>query len=143
MPEKKYLVPVDFSKASVQALRYAAQMAIHETAASLLVFHVMTEPAGPVPFYLQKKLYRELEQAARKKLAVLLKRKPMAQVKSAMVIARATDTATAIARQVKKSRAAMIVMGSHGRTGIKRLMLGSVAEKTVSLVTCPVLIIKK
>ncbi len=142
MPEKKYLVPIDFSKSSVSALRYAARLASAGENSSLLVLHVMTQPAGLVPFYLRKQFYGELEHEARKKLAALLKRKSIAQVKSAIVIVRAADAARAIARQAKRSRAAMIVMGSQGRTGIKRLILGSVAEKTVGTVACPVLIVK-
>jgi len=142
MAEKKYLVPIDFSQSSARALRYAAQLASRENEASLLALHVMTVPAGQVPFYLRKQFYRELEQVARKKLAALLKRKFIAPVKSRVVIVRAADAAGAIAHQAKKSRVAMIVMGSQGRTGLKRLLLGSVAEKTVGSVACPVLIIK-
>lgn len=55
----------------------------------------------------------------------------------------AEDTARAIARQARKSRAAMIIMASHGRTGLQRLLLGSVAERTLRYAECPVLIVKK
>jgi nucleotide-binding universal stress UspA family protein len=48
-----------------------------------------------------------------------------------------------IAAVAKKSRAAMIVMGSHGKTGFQRFMLGSVAERTLRYAHCPVLIVKK
>jgi nucleotide-binding universal stress UspA family protein len=142
MTEEKYLVPIDFSKSSVNALRYAAQLTSAGKNISLLVLHVITEPAGQVPFYLRKQFYRELEQVARKKLTSLLKRKSLAQAKSTIVIVRAADAAGAIARQAKKSRVSMIVMGSRGRTGLKKLLVGSVAEKTVGSVACPVLIIK-
>ncbi len=142
MTEEKYLVPIDFSKSSVNALRYAAKLASAGKHVSLLAFHVITEPAGQVPFYMRKQFYQELEQVARKKLAALLKRKSIVQAKSTMVIVRAADAAGAIARQAKKSRITMIIMGSRGRTGLKKLLVGSVAEKTVGAVACPVLIIK-
>jgi nucleotide-binding universal stress UspA family protein len=142
MTEEKYLVPIDFSKSSVNALRYAAQLTSAGKNISLLVLHVITEPAGQVPFYLRKQFYRELEQVARKKLAALLKRKSLAQAESTIVIVRAADAAGAIARQAQKSRVSMIIMGSRGRTGLKKLLMGSVAEKTVGSVACPVLIIK-
>jgi nucleotide-binding universal stress UspA family protein len=45
--------------------------------------------------------------------------------------------------RAKKLKASMIVMGSHGRTGVSRLMLGSVAERTLRYAECPVLIVKK
>jgi nucleotide-binding universal stress UspA family protein len=142
MAEKKYLVPIDFSESSVSALRYAALLARSADDTSLLLLHVVTEPAGQVPFYLRRNFFEELEQSARKRLAALLKRKSIAHVKSSIVVARDADAARAIARQAKKSRAAMIVMGSRGRTGLKRLILGSVAEKTVGSVACPVLVVK-
>lgn len=142
MTEEKYLVPIDFSKSSINALRYAARLASAGKRASLVALHVITEPAGQVPFYMRKQFYRELEQVARKKLVALLKRKSIAQIGSTIVIVRSTDAAGAIARQAKKTRASMIIMGSRGRTGIQKLLLGSVAEKTVGSVACPVLIIK-
>jgi nucleotide-binding universal stress UspA family protein len=61
---------------------------------------------------------------------------------ASIVVLQAADPVEAIARQAKKSRAFMIVMGSHGRTGLRRLVIGSVAEKILSSVSCPVLIIK-
>ena len=58
------------------------------------------------------------------------------------MLARGIDFADIIVRQAKKLRASMIVMGSHGRTGLSRLLLGSVAERTLRYATCPVLIVK-
>jgi len=142
MAAKKYLVPIDFSTIAAKALHYAAQLAEKSRGSSLLVLHVITEPASHVPFYLRKQFYAELEQSARKRISSLLKRKPATRVKCAIVVVRAADAAGAIAREAKKSRAAMIVMGSHGRKGLKRLLLGSVAEKTAGSAACPVLIIK-
>ncbi len=48
-----------------------------------------------------------------------------------------------IADLARRSRASMIIMGSHGRTGLQRLMLGSIAERTLRYAKCPVLIVKK
>ncbi|HEX9788562.1 MAG TPA: universal stress protein [Candidatus Binatia bacterium] len=141
MPANKYLVPVDFSKSSVKALRYAAALATKSRNPSLLVLHVITESAAHVPFYLREKFYAELEQSARKRIAALLKRNS-AMIDSRIVLLQASDPAEAISGQAKKSRVSMIVMGSHGKTGLKRLVLGSVAEKILSSVACPVLIIK-
>jgi hypothetical protein len=49
----------------------------------------------------------------------------------------------AIVEAAQKSRTELIVMGSHGRTGFKRLLLGSVAERVIGLSVCPVLVVKK
>lgn len=141
MPTNKYLVPVDFSKTSIKALRYAAELAKKSRNASIVVLHVITESAVHVPFYLRDKFYDELEQLARKRIAVLLKRNP-SSMSASIVVLQAADPVEAIARQAKKSRASMIVMGSHGRTGLRRLVIGNVAEKILSSASCPVLIIK-
>ena len=47
-----------------------------------------------------------------------------------------------IARLARSRRAAMIVMGTHGRTGVKRVLLGSVAARVLSLAACPVLTVR-
>jgi nucleotide-binding universal stress UspA family protein/uncharacterized membrane protein YfcA len=52
------------------------------------------------------------------------------------------DPGTEIARHAQQRRADLVVMGSHGRTGLGRLLLGSVSEKVIGLVTCPVLVVK-
>jgi len=140
MPANKYLVPVDFSKTSVKALRYAAQLAKKSRNASIMVLHVITEPAAHVPFYLRQKFYDELEQSARKRIAALLGKNSLSGCK--VMVLQAADPAETIARQATKSRVSTIVMGSHGRTGLKRLVVGSVAEKILSSVSCPVVIIK-
>jgi nucleotide-binding universal stress UspA family protein len=142
MAANKYLVPVDFSKHSLKGLRYAAELARTSRGSSLTVLHVITESAAHVPFYLRKKFYGELEQSAKTRLTALLKRKSLAAADVAVRVIQEADAAAAIARQVKKSSVSMIVMGSHGRTGLKRVVLGSVAEKVLSSVSCPVLIIK-
>jgi nucleotide-binding universal stress UspA family protein len=59
-----------------------------------------------------------------------------------LVLARGTDFADIIVRQAKRLGVAMIIMGSHGRTGLRRFLLGSVAERTLRYAECPVLIVK-
>lgn len=140
MAVSKYLVPVDFSKASAKALRFAGELAQKGRNSSLLVLHVITESAVHVPFYLRKNFYDELKGAALKRIARLLKRNALRDCR--VLVLQAADPAEAIARQATKSRVSMIVMGSRGRTGLKRLVIGSVAEKTLSSVSCPVLIVK-
>jgi nucleotide-binding universal stress UspA family protein len=83
-----------------------------------------------------------LERDARENYRKLLRRKRLQPKDCALVLARGTDFAAIIARQANKLRASMIVMGSHGRTGLRRLLLGSVAERTLRYAKCPVLIVK-
>lgn len=139
----RYLVPVDFSKSSDMALAYGARLLKENKRASLLLVHVITDSAAKVPFYTREQYYRELKAEARKKIRRLLNKNHLKALKSRVVIAVSSDPARAIANQAKKTRASMIIMGSRGHTGLKRLILGSVAERTLRYATCPVLIVKR
>ena len=48
----------------------------------------------------------------------------------------------AITKLAKEQNADMIIIGSHGRTGLRRLLMGSVAEKVIGYAPCPVLVVK-
>ncbi|MBI1845875.1 MAG: universal stress protein [Candidatus Rokubacteria bacterium] len=52
------------------------------------------------------------------------------------------SSAEAIVRAARGKRAAMIVMGTHGRSGLVRMMLGSVASRVIALARCPVLTVR-
>lgn len=143
MPKsRKYLVPIDFSKGSEVALDYALAMA-RENEARLTLLHVvptaLVYPSGGTRF----DVYGLLERDARQSLARLMQRKKLSAGTVQSIVTRGLNPAEIIARQAKKLKASMIIMGSHGRTGLQRLLLGSVAERTVRLAGCPVLIVKK
>ncbi|HWP59822.1 MAG TPA: universal stress protein [Candidatus Acidoferrales bacterium] len=139
---KTYLVAVDFSPVAESALDHAVTLA-RERKGKIVLLHVIPTtlvfPADRMAF----DLYRLMERNARENLSRLVRRKRLQASDYRLVLVRAADTAEAIARQAKKFRAAMIVMGSHGRTGFKRFLIGSVAEKTLRYATCPVLIVKQ
>jgi nucleotide-binding universal stress UspA family protein len=84
-----------------------------------------------------------MEMKARDEMKGIVRRVRLKQTEYQTIVGESADPACAIADQAKKSRAAMIIMGSHGRSGLQRLMLGSVAERTLRYVDCPVLIVKK
>jgi len=79
---------------------------------------------------------------ARRNFQKLVKRKHLDPKNSTLMLAHGTDLSAIIARHAKKISAAMIVMGSHGRTGLRRFLLGSVTERTLRYADCPVLIVK-
>jgi nucleotide-binding universal stress UspA family protein len=87
--------------------------------------------------------YALLERDARERFAKLSRRKKLKPEHCRFVMARGTNFAEVIVREAKKMRASMIIMGSHGRTGLQRLLLGSVAERTLRYAACPVLIVKQ
>lgn len=139
---KTYLVPVDFSKGSEAALRFAVRLAKRDRS-KLIVLHVVS---AVFAFPLEAGFFdiiQRLEQDARQALAKFAKRLRLKPSAFRPRLIRAAEPASAIADQAKKSHAAMIIMGSHGRTGLQRLMLGSVAERTLRYARCPVLIVKK
>jgi len=138
---KTYLVPVDFSKTSGRALNYAIRLA-RETQGKLLLVHVITDSPAYVPINLRAKFYADLKEAAQGKIESLMRSKTRAGVKYRALVVEDDNPARRISDQARKSRVSMIVMGSHGRTGVERFFLGSVAEKTVRYAGCPVLIVK-
>jgi nucleotide-binding universal stress UspA family protein len=139
---KTYLVPVDFSKGSEAALGHAIAMA-RENNARIILLHVipaaMVYPSEGTAF----DFYGLLERDARENFTKLMRRKKLQPKQFRVVLERGVNPAEIIARQAKKLKAAMIIMGSHGRTGLQRFILGSVAERTIRYSDCPVLIVKK
>ena len=139
---RKYLVAVDFSKGSEAALGQALALA-RENKAKLFLIHVisaaMVYPRGST----NVDFYALLERDARENVARLAKRSRLKPEEYRLVITRGLDTAEIIARQARRLRVSMIIMGSHGRTGLQRLLLGSVAERTLRYAHCPVLIVKR
>jgi nucleotide-binding universal stress UspA family protein len=145
---KIYLVPVDFSKSSDAALTFAIKLA-KESKGKLFLLHVISDSSlaisateGTTPEMVLE-LRRAIEEGAEAGMKKLIARKRLRPGQFRSLIVRGGDPADIIAVQGKKLRAFMIVMGSHGRTGLKRLLLGSVAERTLRYAKCPVLIVKQ
>jgi len=138
---KILLVPIDYSRGSEKAFDYALRSA-RETKAKLVALNVVPAELIYPPTGGQFDFYGLMERDARDRFAKLVKRKGVKAGECKLVLARGTDFAAVIVRQAKKLRASMIIMGSHGRTGLRRLLLGSVAERTLRYADCPVLIVK-
>ena len=143
-PIKKILVPVDFSEQSTEALRLAADLAQrYEASLDLLhVFHVMTyalpegyvvPTADQLALIMQK--YRVQLEAARQ--SALNAGAPKVEA-----ILLQGGVASEILRAAQESKPDLIVMGTHGRTGAKHLLIGSVAEHIVRVAPCPVLTVR-
>jgi nucleotide-binding universal stress UspA family protein len=140
---KNVLVPTDFGEPAVAALTYGRTLAARFSA-TLHVVNVVEDLAlktitaeGFVSF--MPDLQREIEEAARKRLDALLTGQgpDPAGIVSAVVTSNAT--ADAIATYAKNAGVDVIVIGTHGRSGVSRLLLGSVAERVVRTAPCPVL----
>jgi len=137
---KQIICPVDFSDSSARALAYAAALA-RWYSAPLTVLHVVPtfEPmqvrgdlAEPIRVVTPMPREQVLDQMSRSlNLAALSAR--------AIPIAEAGDPQTAIIDQALSNKADLIVMGTHGRRGFRRLLLGSVTEAVLREAPCPVL----
>jgi nucleotide-binding universal stress UspA family protein len=138
---KIYLVPVDFSTGSEIALRHAIKIA-RENQGTLTLLHIINWKAVSAPEFPRNhvKIFKNKTRDRLEKLARRLRVEP-GEYSSDVIWG--GNTAWTIADYAKEIRASMIIMGSHGRTGFKRLMLGSVAERTLRYAECPVLIVKK
>ncbi|HET7874223.1 MAG TPA: universal stress protein [Methylomirabilota bacterium] len=142
---RRILHPSDFSPASSAAFSRAVELA-RANRAELLLVHVLA-PVVPLAGdgYVSPKVYEEIEASARaeaqKRLGALV-----AKAKKAGVRARALlldgVAHDAIARAAKSRRADLVVIGTHGRTGLAKFFLGSVAGRVVSMASCPVLTVR-
>jgi nucleotide-binding universal stress UspA family protein len=141
---KTILHPTDFSAASRPALKKAIELAKKDRAA-LTLLHVMAPmiPAGNL--YISPRTYDEwaaaTTESANKAMGGLLKRARAAAVKAKSIVLMGVP-ADVIVRTARTRRAALIVMGTHGRSGFSRFLLGSVASRVVATSPCPVLTVR-
>ena len=144
-PFKKILVPLDFSAHSDEALRVACQMA--ETfGASVTLMNVFSPPIYPTPegsYVALPTVYADLVAANNKRLedttASVKRDHPSLTVESCVLEGVPFREIVGFAR---KHAFDLIVMGTHGRTGLKHALLGSVAEKVVRKAPCAVLTVR-
>lgn len=139
--------PTDFSAASTPAFNEAIRLA-RASGAMLVLLHVLN-PLMPPDIgkqYVAPPTYRQLRKAWRawalKRLSRLTARASVAKVRSEPIVREGAE-ATEIARVARSRRASMIVMGTHGRSGFRRALVGSVATRVLTLAPCPVLTVRR
>jgi nucleotide-binding universal stress UspA family protein len=138
----RILAPTDFSGYSTQAVLYARELA-QTFAATLVLLHVVEPPAYPIeglpPSELGGSLLGDLEQLAAKELAHVLMDEAEIKVGRRVVVGVPYREIINVAEAEKVD---LIVMATHGRTGLSHLVMGSVAERVVRMAPCPVLTIR-
>ncbi len=142
---KSILTATDFSEHSALAVQYASQLA-HRLGSELHLLHVLTEivPAGPDPLLMPvmpTEYYADSEAQARKSLETVLNpawERP-ASVFTSVRWGSPVETLVSYATDHKIS---LIVIATHGRTGLSHAILGSVAEQIMREAPCPVLTIR-
>lgn len=136
------LVPVDFSTYAETALTYAMTLA-SKLGARLTLMHVIhlaplgVAEGGAVLPYLEA-----VEAQAQAGMADYRERVQAAGLKVDVVIVHGVPFQSIIDTAIEH-KVDLIVMGTHGRTGLRHVLLGSVAEKVVRLAPCPVLIARQ
>jgi universal stress protein A len=139
MKAKKILFPTDFSHASDAGLPLASSLA-RDTGATLVILHVEEPPLAYGGGELYYGIPEPNTEALQKMLADVKPADPKVPYVHRMVTG---DPATEIVRVAEEEQADIIVVGTHGRTGLTRLLMGSVAEQVIRRASCPVLTFKE
>ncbi|MCA9515988.1 MAG: universal stress protein [Myxococcales bacterium] len=147
-PFRKILVPTDFSTCSDSALTLGAQLA-HDVGAELVALHVVDPGHVPLSAVIHPSTHPEgvdvrthTTELATRAIERRLERLPVT------VVARSGHVvfgrpAKMICQAVADLGADLVVMGTHGRTGIAHLIMGSVAEKVLRVAKVPVLTVRE
>lgn len=140
---KKIVCAVDFSEGAREAFRVAVKLAVAEHA-ELVIAHVWTPPVYVVgeALGLPGPMLTELILEAEKQLADLKTEAERLEVQRVSTVLATGIAWHQIVQLAKEDRAVdLLVAGTHGRTGFKHALIGSVAEKIVRHAPCPVLVI--
>ena len=140
----RVLVPLDFSDCSTQALRYAQELCL-KFDADLHVLHVLEAYVSGTPQFgmglALPEVREESEEVVIKTIDDLMGDAWPADRRVVRATARGTPFVE-IVRYARESEIDAIVIGTHGRTGLSHVFLGSVAENVVRQANCPVLVVR-
>jgi nucleotide-binding universal stress UspA family protein len=144
MQIKSILFPTDFSEGSSQALQYAVDMT-KKYGAKLYVVHVIYDIAKGTGWYVphvsMDQMYKDIQEGAKKELEKFGV-EGLGEVKD---IERTVLTGVPheeVMNFAKKNKIDLIIMGTHGRKGIDRILFGSTAAQIVRFAPCPVLTVR-
>ncbi|HYG80791.1 MAG TPA: universal stress protein [Pyrinomonadaceae bacterium] len=143
---RSILLPTDFSECASYALSYATELA-RDAGAKIVCVHVI-EPVMPTVGYTGiteplpiADISEQMEDSAERELPKVAGCEECAGLEVEEVIAHG-DPATEIVRAAAEHGCDLIVISSHGRTGLGRILFGSTAEAVVRHAPCPVLVVK-
>lgn len=144
-PIRRILFATDFSKASRRAFDAAKSLA-KSNKAELTILHVHVPVVPLVPEqYIESPGWTGLDLSEKRwnqhQLAALAKQAGRAGVKAKSALVDG-EPSRQILRQAVSKRADLLVIGTHGRTGFSRFLLGSVAERVAATAKCPVLTVR-
>ncbi len=146
---KRILVTTDFSEAGDHAIAHAFRIAV-DHGAEVLLCHVIEPIVSPNPLYahyypaelfsadIRARAEADTRQALLKRVP---KTEPLARVLHTEIAAYGAP-ADEIIQLAAKERVDLIVIATHGHTGLKQLLMGSVAERVIRHAHCPVLVVR-
>ncbi len=143
---KKILCPFDFSETAQVALKYAMHLMLQDDDATLCLVHVVDSRVfdnstiyGQEPSVTMVALDESTREQLESKLLAEIPDEIQSRVESVILFG---VPFLEIVRMAKDKNVDLIVIGTHGRTGIAHILIGSVAEKVVRKAPCPVLSVK-
>ena len=134
---KRILVPTDFSETSEAALRYGVELA-RRFVARLYLLHVPEHPGEAAAAEYPIGIFETMQNAAHDRLGHLLSEEETRDLRPECAM-RLGVPWEEIVRHAAEHEIDLIVIGTHGRQGMARVLLGSVAERVVRKAPCPVL----
>jgi len=142
----KVLLPTDFSEASEKAIQYALNITKGTNPEVRLIHIVETYPAiaytgGAV--WSNTQFEKQLYENAQEQMDTLLKKLSNPKNVTTKIEVYFGATAARIIHEAQEFGADLIVMSTHGRSGIERFFLGSVTERVIRMTQCPVMVIPK
>jgi universal stress protein A len=141
---KRILVPIDFSEYSKNALKYAVPMA-EQTGADLYLIYVVEPTVYPADLGFGQVVLPgvedELREKGGKELAALIGREIGGRVKASAAV-RTGKPHQEILLEAREKEIDLIIMATHGHTGVEHMLFGSTAERIVRNARCPVLTIR-
>ncbi len=140
MTLKKILIPVDFSPHSDQAMHSGLALA-KQLGTPVMLFHVIPQPPAEITRMVatEKQVEAELRSIAEKELTARAAGKSI-PVESLVVWG--GNPVTEICLVAERQGVDLIIMGSHGRTGLDHMLIGSVAERVIRHAPCAVLVVR-
>ncbi len=138
----KILVPFDFSEHSEKALHWATGIA-EKWQAQVLLFHVVSAATYPMmteAYYNTAQVEARREEDAKQQLKEMAAKEKTVNIETKVKVG---EPFWDICRAAEEEKMDLIVMGSHGRTGLAHVLLGSVAERVVRHASCPVMVVNK
>lgn len=140
---RRILVPLDFSEHAEPVLEWALHLAREHEATLLLLhaYHLPVEFQQLEGAYLPQDFWSNVKEEAQQSLATYAER-VRGQGLQVETLVREGYPATVIEEEANRQHADLVVIGTRGLSGLKHLLLGSIAERVVQKAPCPVLTVK-